>query len=501
MGSGILDSVGLQARLQPERLAALELRSGRRWTYAQFDRSVAQCARVLVLYGVRCGDRVASLARNRVDLILLHLACARLGALYVPMNWRLAPREIETLLQDAQPSLLVGDAFIELVSAPCPRVSLDDFAVQIATASAYDSIRIQQHDPSLILYTSGTSGRPKGVVLTEHNIVQTAFNFSVLGRVTHESAFLCDSPMFHIIGLVTSVRPPLLNGGAILVSDGFQPERTLARLADPQLAITHYFCVPQMAYLLRHQPDFDPTKLRRLTALFTGGAPHPQANIRVWLDDGIAAVDGFGMSEAGTVFGMPIDRGIIAAKAGSVGVPPPGIAARIVDDAGRECADGTRGELQLRGANVCTGYWQRPVETAQAFTSDGWFRTGDIALRDSDGFYYIVDRKKDMFISGGENVYPAEVEAALCAMPGIAEVAVVGVPDSTWGEVGHAAVVCLPDMRIAPEDIIAYLSGRLGRYKIPKYVTILAALPRTGSGKVKKGELRALLSPGIPFAN
>jgi fatty-acyl-CoA synthase len=499
MASAILDSVGLQARLQPDRLAALELSSGRSWTYAELDRSIAQCARVLVWYGVRRSDRVASLGRNRVELISLHLACARLGAIYVPINWRLAPREVETLLEDAQPTLMVGGTHLELVSISCPRISLDDFAAQVAGASEFDSIRVQQHDPSLILYTSGTSGRPKGVLLTEHNIAQTAYNFSVLGRVTHQSTFLCDSPMFHIIGLIISIRPPLLQGGAIVVSDGFEPARTLERLADPHLAITHYFCVPQMAHLLRNHPTFAPEKLHRLTALFTGGAPHSQDNIRAWLEDGIAVVDGFGMSEAGTVFGMPIDRRIIAAKAGSVGVPVPGVGARIVDDAGRECADNVRGELQLRGPNVCSGYWQRPVETVQAFTPDGWFRTGDIALRDPDGFHYIVDRKKDMFISGGENVYPAEVEAALCAMPGIVEVAVVGVPDTTWGEVGHAAVVCLPDTPISAADVAAYLSGRLGRYKIPKHVTIVTALPRTGSGKVQKGPLRALLSkPGAP---
>jgi fatty-acyl-CoA synthase len=463
MTSAILDSVGLQARLQPDRLAALALQSGRRWTYAQLDRAIAQCARVLVGHRVGRGDRVASLGRNRVELILLHLACARLGAVYVPINWRLSAREVDTLLLDAQPALLVGDSFLGT-------------------------------DPSLILYTSGTSGRPKGVLLTEHNIAQTAANFAVLGRVTHRSVFLCDSPMFHIIGLITSIRPPLQQGGIILVSDGFEPERTLSRLADSRLSVTHYFCVPQMANLLRQQPKFDPAELHGLTALFTGGAPHPAANIRAWLDDGIAAVDGYGMTEAGTVFGMPIERDVIAGKAGSVGVPTPGITARIVDAAGLECADGSPGELQLRGANICSGYWQRPEETRDAFTPDGWFHTGDIAVRDHEGFYYIVDRKKDMYISGGENVYPAEVEAALRTMPGIAEVAVVGVPDAKWGEVGHAAVACLPDTRVTVKEVSDYLSGRLARYKIPKHVTVLSSLPRTGSGKLRKDELRALLA-------
>ena len=300
--------------------------------------------------------------------------------------------------------------------------------------------------------------------------------------------------MFHVIGLVTSVRPALMQGGAVLISDGFQPARTLDRIADPTLGVSHYFCVPQMAASLRADPGFAPAGLRQLTALFTGGAPHPAEAIRPWLDDGIAVVDGFGMSEAGTVFGMPIDRAAIAARAGSVGIAPPGVQSRIVDAEDRDCPPGQPGELLLRGENLFLGYWRQPEETAAAFTADGWFRTGDIAVCDADGFHTLVDRKKDMFISGGENVYPAEIEAALIGHPDVVECAVVGAPDTRWGEVGVCVVVLADGAELNEASLLDYLAQRLARYKLPKRFASAAALPRTGSGKVIKYALRAGLT-------
>jgi fatty-acyl-CoA synthase len=196
-----------------------------------------------------------------------------------------------------------------------------------------------------------------------------------------------------------------------------------------------------MAAALRKAPGYDPAKLHGLTAIFTGGAPHPVADIRAWLADGLPIVDGFGMSEAETVFGMPIERSIIDRKAGSVGITPPWVEVKLVNELDEDCPDDVAGELLLRGPNITRGYWRRPDELAKAFTADGWFRTGDIATRDIDGFYRMVDRKKDMFISGGENVYPAEIEALLATVDGLQEFAVIGVPDEQWGEVGHAVIV------------------------------------------------------------
>lgn len=496
--SAPVDHVGLQARLQPEGLAAVELASGRKWTYAGLDAVLAKAAGALAARGIGLGDRVAALSRNRVSLLVLHLACARLGAIYVPLNWRLQAVEIAALIEDAEPALLLGDG--ELALAGIEGLSLEAFEVEIEAATPLATPTIDKDRPSLILYTSGTSGRPKGVLLSERNLDQTAINFGRLGRVAHDSVFLVDAPMFHVIGLVTSLRPTFLHGGTVLISDGFVPARTQARIGDGRLAVSHYFCVPQMAAQLRCQPGFDPALYRGLTAIFTGGAPHAACDIRAWLADGVPVADGFGMSEAGTVFGMPVDPALIDARAGSAGVAMPGVSARIVDDEGGDCPDGVAGELLLKGDNLFSGYWRRARETEAAFTGDGWFRTGDIARADAEGFHWLVDRKKDMFISGGENVYPAEIEMVAAAHPAVAECAVVGLPDPRWGEVGHLAVVVRPETEFRREQLLAWLEPRLARYKLPKAVIVLDRLPRTGSGKVQKAELRAWLLEGADVA-
>ena len=493
--TGFSDYVAFHASSQPGRLAIVDLASERSWTYADFERDVAACARVLTeRYGCAPGDRVAVLARNRAEVLVLHLACARTGAIFVPLNWRLSGLEISVIIADAQPRIAFRD--VGLPDLDGNGVDIDELATQIRTTAPLPVTSCDPERPSLILYTSGTSGQAKGVVLNERNLEQTAINFGILGRVTRDSAFLVDSPMFHIIGLITSVRPALLHGATVLISDGFQPARTLARMADPRLRVTHYFCVPQMAASLRREPGFDARALRGLTALFTGGAPHPAPDIRAWLRDGIPVVDGYGMSEAGTVFGMPVDLALIERKAGCVGFGTPAIRARIVDALERDCAADEPGELLLCGPNVFGGYWRRPVESAAAFTGDGWFRTGDIAVRDSDGYFRLVDRKKDMYISGGENVYPVEVEAALSGFPGLVECAVVAVPDEQWGEVGVCLLVVAAGAQVNEMQLTRYLRERIAHYKIPKRYVYVERLPRTGSGKVRKSDLRALLSHG-----
>lgn len=491
-----MDHVAVQARLQPEQAAAVDLAGGRRWTYAELDLVIAQATGVLRRRGIGEGERLAVLARNRVLLAVLHLACARLGAMFVPLNWRLSSGEIAALVEDAAPTLIVGDAL--LGAAGLEGLDLDILQAEIDDAEPEASTWNDRERPSLILYTSGTSGRPKGALLSERNLDQTAINFGRLGKVTHQSTFLVDAPMFHIIGLITSIRPALMHGGTVLVSDGFEPSRTLRRLGDPALGVTHYFCVPQMAAMLRGLPDFDGAALARMTAVFTGGAPHPAADIRAWLEQGVPVVDGYGMSEAGTVFGMPADLALIDARAGSAGLAMPAVATRIVDEQDNDCPPGAAGELLLKGDNIFQGYWRRPEETERAFTADGWFRTGDIARADAEGYHWLVDRKKDMFISGGENVYPAEIEAALADHPAIAECAVVGMPDPRWGEIGHLVATCRDGAVLDLAIILNHLENRLARYKLPKALTLVAALPRTGSGKIQKTILREQLLAGDP---
>jgi fatty-acyl-CoA synthase len=265
---------------------------------------------------------------------------------------------------------------------------------------------------------------------------------------------------------------------------------TNERLADGALGITHYFCVPQMAEALRYADGFRP-EAWSLTALFTGGAPNPPTNIRWWVDQGVAMVDGFGMTEAGTVLGMPLDPDLIVTHAGAVGLAGPATAVRIVDLHERDVPDGTAGEILVKGPHVSPGYWNRPGEREKAFTADGWLRTGDVARRDADGYISIVDRRKDMFITGGENVYPVEIENALIEHPAVMEVAVIGVPDARWGEVARAFVVPKPGARVTEDELAAHCAERLARYKIPKSFHVTDQLPRTGSGKVQKHRLRA----------
>jgi fatty-acyl-CoA synthase len=244
-----------------------------------------------------------------------------------------------------------------------------------------------------------------------------------------------------------------------------------------------------MAASLRAEAGFDPSGLRHLTALFTGGAPHPAASILRWLDDDVAVADGFGMTETGTVFGMSLDPDITRERAGSVGIATPRVQARIVDNDGATLDAGFAGELQLKGRNIFSGYWRKPQESRDAFTGDGWFRTGDIARADEAGFHWIVDRKKDMYISGGENVYPVESESVKARNESVAQSAVVGVPDDRWGEVGHLYLVPSKGCTLDPQRILSDLAGSLAKYKVPKYVSMLDALPRNGAGKVLKNVL------------
>jgi fatty-acyl-CoA synthase len=486
----LVDDVAVQARLHANRLAAVDLASGRRWTFAALDRDIAACVGVLAAQGLVAGDRVAAFARNHVLLLILHAACARLGAIYVPLNWRLSEEEIAFILADCEPALLVHD---DGNPRGVPGLALAALDAAIAATAPIATVSHDGQRTSLILYSSGTTGVPKGAMLSERNLAETGINMTMLGRVNADSRVLGDSPMFHVIGLVTNVRAYWMNGGAVLVSDGFDPARTLARLADPALGVTHYFCVPAMAAMLRQHRDFDPARLRGLTAIFTGGAPNPAADILAWLDDGIAMVNGYGMTENGTLIGMPIDIAAIRARPNASGVPTARVEFRIVDDHGRVLPAGIAGEIQVKGPNLGSGYWRRPDETARAFLPDGWFATGDIGLIDEDGYVSVVDRKKDMFISGGENVYPAEIEAAVAGYPGLAEAAVIGVADAKWGEVGHLVVAARPGVTIDSSDLLSHLAARLARYKLPKYVSQIDALPRNGAGKVQKQRLYALL--------
>ncbi|MGV1916793.1 AMP-binding protein [Rhizobium sp. 22-785-1] len=489
------DPVGLHAQARPDKLALVDLASGRRWTYRGLDRAIEQARTALEALGLKTGDRVATIARNSADLVIAQQACLRSGLIFTPLNWRLAAPEINAILADCTPTLILVDRSSAAFTVPddARLLGIAAFTARYETAAPGERGSSRDADqPCVLLYTSGTSGVPKGVILTPQTLFFTGVNFGVLGHVSSESVFLAESPFFHVIGLVTSVWPPLVQGGTVLVSSGFDPVVTNARLADRALGITHYFCVPQMATALKDADGFQPENWS-LAALFTGGAPNPPANIRWWLERGVAMVDGYGMTEAGTILGMPLDPALISAHAGAVGQAGPATAIRIIDGDDRDVPDGTAGEIIVKGPHVTPGYWNKPEEHETAFTPDGWLRTGDIGLRDSDGFVTIVDRRKDMFISGGENVYPVEIESVLAEHPAVFQAAVVGVPDPRWGETGHAFVILSPGHEEAEGELRAHCEARLARFKVPKHFRIVTELPRTSTGKIRKNKLRESL--------
>lgn len=487
------DPIYTYARANPDALAIVDLESDRRWTYGTLNQAVDRLAAwIEAEFGPNSGLRLATLSKNCAEMVILQHAGARAGTIFVPFNWRLASAEIDALAADAEPEIVFHDPEFAPPSAARRAMAVADM-LSLGQDGAKPSPEARRPfgDVATFLYTSGTSGRPKGVMLSEENAFWGCANFIYGNDVTMRSVFLCDMPLFHTAGLYAAARCPIQAGATLLISKGFDPVHTLERMTDPALGVTHYFSVPQMAATLWNQPTFAPEKLKNIVSWAIGGAPNPKAQSERFVNAGIRISEGFGMSETGSNFAMPAhDLPTLLRKAGSCGLPLLTVETKIVDDDGNEVPVGERGELLVRGPCVAHGYWKQPELTAKAFV-DGWFVTGDAAMRDEDGFFYIVDRKKDMYISGGENVYPAEVEAALAELTAIGECAVVGVPDERWGEVGRAYVIPVPGYTITPDEVIAHCMDRLAKFKVPKTAIVTDAIPRTASGKVQKHLLRA----------
>ncbi|MGZ6008486.1 MAG: AMP-binding protein [Rhizomicrobium sp.] len=495
------DFVASHAATNGERTACVDLATREHVTYRELDLRVAKCIGYLqAKLGPSKGVRVAMLARNSVGLLVLHLACTRAGFIFQPLNWRLSGAELRAQISDAGPELFAYQAEFEDAALSASRDTSVRHTARIADgddqlAAAIDAatpVHLVDGDPDApvtLLYTSGTTGKPKGVIVTRRNAWTTAFNFSALNAVEAGDTLLCDMPMFHVAGLFGVARAALFSGATVLISDRFVPATALKRLSDPVLAVTHYFAVPAMAAAMLNDPTYLHADMTRLKALVIGGAPLPISIVERLLGDGVMVIEGYGLSEAGTVFGMPLDRDVIRRKCGSSGLPAKLLEVRLVDKNGHDAPTGEVGEIWLKGPSVTPGYWNQPEATANAFDS-GWFKTGDAASRDRDGFYRIVDRWKDMYISGGENVYPAEVESVLAGHPSVAEAAVVGVADAQWGEIGCAFVVPRQGHALTARDVVEHCRSKLARYKLPKHVRFVEALPRTASGKVKKDALR-----------
>ncbi|MBO3751455.1 long-chain fatty acid--CoA ligase [Streptosporangiaceae bacterium NEAU-GS5] len=451
-----------RARISPGGAALLF--EGTALSYQDVHERVTRLAYGLRGLGIRRGDRVAYLGPNHPALLETLFACAALGALFVPLNFRLSPPELEFILADCGAALLVradGQPSLPIRTVMAGEVAEDGPPLDEP---------VGLDDPCMIMYTSGTTGRPKGAVLSHGNLTWNCVNVLLDLDLRRDEVTLISAPMFHAAALNMTCLPTFLKGGTAVVMPAFTPESAFELIAKHR--VTWMFGVPTMFAAMTRSPSWPSADLSSVRILECGGAPVPEALIRAYRERGLTFLQGYGMTEAapGALFLGPE----AADRVGSAGKASFFTDVRL----------GESGEIQIHGPNVIERYWNQAVD----LTDDAWFRSGDVGRIDEDGYFYVVDRIKDMFVSGGENVYPAEVEAALFEDPAVADCAVIGVPDDTWGEVGKAFVV--PRSSPDPGALLAGLRGRLAGYKVPKYVEFVDAIPRNGAGKALKHRLR-----------
>ncbi|KHL09336.1 fatty-acyl-CoA synthase [Mumia flava] len=472
-------------------------------SYTELDRRSRDLAAALLRSGYRAGDRVATVTGNSPDHVVAFFACAHAGLALVPMSWRSSPRELEQLLTTAQPSLvlyedeysaLAHDAVRRLgTSVPTAMLGPTGVETDVPTpagaATTPGTRPPSDTDPLLVIFTSGSTGSAKGVVLSHEACFWNNLALGQAVELTSSDVVLVTLPQFHVAAW--NIQPLLAwrAGARVVLERSFQPGRVLRLIAERR--VTMLMGVPTQYRMLADDPAFATTDLSGLRVAMVGGSPMPTDLWQRWADRGVAITQGYGLTEAGPNV-LVLHPGDAPAHPGAVGRPYPYVEVALRDPAtGAHLSGAATGELCVRGPSTFTEYLHAPAPTAAAFDA-GWLRTGDLAERDADGFYRIVDRLKDVYISGGENIAPAEIEQAIVEHPLVAEVAVVGVPDDVWGEVGAAFVVPRSGAALSPDEIRTYLRGALAAFKIPKYVHVHDALPRTALGKVVRPRLRDL---------
>jgi fatty-acyl-CoA synthase len=479
----LADLIDRNAAFTPDK-RALHFQ-GDTWSYEQFARRIAALAYALRMqFGVRGGDRVAILSLNHPDYLALLYACARLGAMLVPLNWRLAVPELLFILADADVRLLIaGDGFDAVVTATSTQVVSLQALHDLPPAGSVDS-DADWLTALLLVYTAGTTGRPKGAVLAQQALMANAVMSQHMHAMTADDHVLTVLPLFHVGGLNIQTTPALQLGATVTLHARFAPDDTLRAIAQDRPTLT--VLVPSTIQPLLDHPQWRHTDLSSLRAISTGSTLVPQGLVDAVRARGVPVLQVYGSTETSPI-AVYTRLGGDLSRLLSTGLPGLLCEARIVDDVGREVAADTLGEVEVRGANVLTEYWHNPTATAEAL-HDGWFRTGDIGLRDTDGYFTIHDRKKNMIVSGGENIYPAEIERVLLDHPCIAEAAVIGVPDTRWQEVPIAFLVTRAT--IAADEVRAHLLSQLARFKLPRDVVFVPELPRNALGKVQHFRLR-----------
>ncbi|WP_166982944.1 o-succinylbenzoate--CoA ligase [Paramicrobacterium fandaimingii] len=490
-------------RLKSPEKTALIYGDGERLTYRELADLADAASTMLSRRGIRKGDPVAYLGENSPEFLTVLFGAAQIGAVFVPVNTRLAPPEVAHVLSDSGARMLIHDADFAERLVPVIAETQIDHVIQTGAGDhshpglaavlaqiQVDDVRIVNDvdDPAAIIYTSGTTGKPKGAVLTHDNLTWVSMNCIVDYDVVSSDVALMISPLFHVASLGMGALPVILKGATLVLEKGFDPGRALAQIE--RNGITMLSGVPTTYQLMADHPNWASTDISTLAKLTCGGSAVPTRILDAFEQRGLSFSQGYGMTET-SPGATSLSPAKTREKQGSVGLPHFFTEVRIADASGAIVGQGTVGEIEIAGPNVFSGYHGLPEATAAAFSTDGWFRSGDLGYLDDEGYLYIADRLKDMIISGSENIYPAEIENHLYSIDGVTGAAVIGVPDDKWGEVPLAILTVRKDASIDTASVRRHLESKLARYKLPKNVVFVTELPRTASGKVRKADLRA----------
>jgi fatty-acyl-CoA synthase len=491
--------------LTPDKEALFEVHTGTRYTYAQLNKRANQAANFMHdKFGIQPGDRVSILAQNGVAFLDLFFGLAKIGAILAPLNWRLVAGELNYILNDCESRVLVcGPEYVDVLDEMRPDLkvqvylSLDGCIIEGAVAyeellaAADDSepvwADLNGRTPHCILYTSGTTGRPKGAIIPHDQVIWNCINTIASWGLTENDVSPVFTPMFHAGGLFAFLTPLFYVGGRVVLGRDFDPDESLRIIQEERCTVI--LGVPTLFQMWLETEAFSEADFSHVRFFISGGAPCPVPLINKWREKaGTVFRQGYGLTEVGpNCFSMTDQESVV--KTGSVGKPVFHSRMRLVDENGHDVGEGETGELLIQGPHVCAGYWHNPEATASSLV-DGWFHTGDMARVDSDGFYTIAGRYKDMIISGGENVYAAEVEAVFLEHPAVAECALIGKPHEKWGEVGLMVVVLKNGASTTAAALQEHSREQLARYKVPKEVIFVEELPHSPYGKVEKNKLK-----------
>ena len=510
------DILGERARISPRKTALLCVATGQRLGYRELDDRAIRCARFwLEQCGLTKRDRIGILAKNRIEFLDAFFAAGKSGIIVVPLNVRLTPSELGVIIKSSGMKALVYDGefadkvrqlkreqslerwialdapldadldYNQCVAAIAPgRIAAEPISADDWTKTAHDP-----EDIYCLLYTSGTTGKPKGVMIPHRMVAWNGYNTALNWQLSESDVSPVFTPLYHAGGLAAFLVPIFVAGGTIVLHREFDASEVWQTIERERCTVM--LGVPTIYRMLLDAPEFSRADLSHVRWFISGGAPLPVDLVEAYRKRGVILRQGYGLTEVGVnCFCMSSEEAV--QKVGSIGRPMMFTEAKMVGGDGKTVARGESGELCLRGPHVCQGYWQDAEATAAALDGDGWFHTGDVVRCDEDGFYYVVGRSKDMFISGGVNVYPAEIEAELLRHAGVRDAAVIGVPHATWGEVGVAFVVASSKAAPSGEELTEFLSKRLAKYKLPKQFLFVESLPRTAYGKVVKAELQEL---------